>query len=288
MTMTPRQKGIICITISAFSFALMNLFVNFAGDLPFYQKSFFRNLISVVVAIFLLYKDKTPKQTLTKENKKHLFYRSLFGTIGVCCNFYAVDHIPLADASMLNKMSPFFIILFSYWFLKEKLTFVQLSSVVLAFIGAVFVAKPSLNITEFFPSLVGFIGGMCAGAAYTAVRFLGNAKVKSTIIVFVFSTFSCVVMLPFLIFSYTPMTFLQLGSLLMAGVCATGGQFGITLAYAQAPAKEISVFDYSQIPFSAILGMVFLNQLPDFYSFVGYGIIFLAATLSFIYGNKKS
>lgn len=286
--MTPRQKGIICITISAFSFAVMNLFVNFAGDLPFYQKSFFRNLISVLVASFLLYKDKTPTEKLTPSNMKLLFYRSFFGTIGVCCNFYAVDHIPLADASMLNKMSPFFVILFSYLFLKEKLTFVQFSSIALAFVGAIFVVRPSMDLTQFFPSLVGFTGGICAGAAYTAVRFLGNAKVKSSVIVFVFSMFSCIVMLPFLVFAYTPMTWLQLGSLLMAGVCATGGQFGITLAYAQAPAKEISVFDYSQIPFSALLGFFFLSQIPDFYSFVGYGIIFLAAGLSFVHGNKKT
>lgn len=286
--MTPKQKGIIFITFSAFSFAVMNLFVKLAGDLPFYQKSFFRNVISVLVAIYLLKKDTTPSQKLTPTNKKHLFFRSLFGTIGVCCNFYAVDHIPLSDASMLNKMSPFFILLFSYLFLKEKLSLVQFSSVVLAFIGAIFVAKPTMDLTEFFPSLIGFIGGMSAGAAYTNVRFLGNAKVKSTIIVFVFSAFSCIVMLPLLIFAYTPMTLMQLCSLLMAGVCATGGQFGITLAYAQAPAKEISVFDYSQIPFSALLGWVFFSQIPDTYSFIGYGIILLAASLTFFCGDKKT
>lgn len=285
--MTSRQKGIICILISSFSFALMNLSVNFAGDLPFYQKSFFRNLISFLVASALLYRDKTPIEKMSPTNKRVLFLRSLFGTIGVCCNFYAVDRIPLADASMLAKMSPFFVLLFSYFFLKEKLTFVQMISVAIAFVGAGFVAKPSMGISEFFPYFVCLMGGLFAGAAYTAIRFLGNAKIKSSLIVFVFSAFSCVVMLPMLIFGYEPMTLTQLGYLLMAGVFATGGQFGITLAYIQAPAKEISVFDYSQIPFSALLGFIFLSQVPDFYSFIGYAIIFIAVGISFAHGNKK-
>ena len=62
-------------------------------------------------------------------------------------------------------------------------------------------------------------------------------------------------------------------SLLLAGLAATGVQFCITAAYKFAPAKQISVYDYTQVLFAALLGFVFLGQIPDSMSFIGYAII---------------
>jgi drug/metabolite transporter (DMT)-like permease len=98
-----------------------------------------------------------------------------------------------------------------------------------------------------------------------------------------FSLFSCVVTLPFMIASYHPMEWWQLGSLLLAGTAATGGQLCITAAYTKAPAKEISVFDYSQVLFAAIWGMLFLNQVPDVLSVIGYVIIIGTAVFKWRY-----
>ena len=107
-----KYMGILYIIISAFCFALMAMFVRLAGDLPSVQKSFFRNLVALIFAFVLLKKDRIGFSG-KKENVKYLFIRSLAGTIGILCNFYAVDHLVLSDASMLNKMSPFFAIIFS-------------------------------------------------------------------------------------------------------------------------------------------------------------------------------
>ena len=101
--------------------------------------------------------------------------------------------------------------------------------------------------------------------------------------VFFFAVFSTVVTLPFLIIGYQPMTGMQLLWLLLAGVAATGGQFFITAAYRLAPAKEIAVFDYMQVFFAAILGYVFLQQVPETLSFIGYAIIIAAAVGQWAY-----
>ena len=79
----------------------------------------------------------------------------------------------------------------------------------------------------------------------------------------------------------------QLLMLLGAGLAATGGQFSITAAYFNAPAREISVYDYSQIIFATMLGFVFLGELPDIYSIIGYLIIISMAVLMFLYNNQK-
>ena len=100
------RLGIIFIIISAFCFALMDMFIRLAGDVPTLQKCFFRNLFAFFVAVGALIRTRTPFR-IGKGNLKYLLIRSVSGGLGMVCNFYAVDHMPISDASILNKLSPF-------------------------------------------------------------------------------------------------------------------------------------------------------------------------------------
>lgn len=285
--MTKKQKAIFYIILSAFCFSLMNLFVKLSGDIPSIQKSFFRNLVAMGVAGFLLFRSKDSFQ-FKKENLGLLVLRSTFGTLGILFNFYAISHLNLSDASVLNKLSPFFVIIFSYFFLKEKITPTQTLCVILAFIGSLFIIKPSFQFEAMLPALIGFAGGLSAGAAYTTVRALSLRGEKGAFIVFFFSTFSCLAVLPYLIFNFTPMSASQLVYLLLAGVSASGGQFSITAAYANAPASEISIYDYTIVIFAAIWSFLFWGEIPDVMSIIGYVIIFSASFFVFLYNKKKA
>ncbi len=281
------MKGMVMIILSAFFFACMNVSVRLAGEIPSFQKSFFRNLVAVVFAAVILLKDhEVPK--VKKQYWGPLFLRCAFGTIGILCNFYAIDHLLVADASILNKLSPFFAIIFSYFILKEKINPIQVTVVLLAFAGCLFVVKPGFQNATFLPALIGVCGGLGAGIAYTMVRVLGTQGVRGPVIVFYFSLFSCLAILPFVVFHYTPMSAGQLGSLLMAGLFAAGGQFTITAAYTYAPAGKISIFDYSQILFATLLGFFLFGEIPDKYSFMGYGMIILASLGMFIYNMRAA
>lgn len=281
-----RNKGVFFIILSAFCFALMNVFVRMAGDLPFIQKSFFRNFVAFFFALILM-KKQGIKISMPKGSKLDLVLRATFGTIGIFCNFYAIDHMLVSDASMLNKLSPFFVIIFSYFILSEKIKPFQGLCVFIAFIGTLFVIKPGFTGIPIFPALIGIMGGMCAGIAYTYVRKLGTKGVKGPFIVFFFSMFSCLVSLPYLILEFKPMSPYQILILLLTGLAASGGQFFITAAYTHAPAREISIYDYSQIIFATILSFVLLGQIPDLYSFIGYIIICIASVIMFLYNNNK-
>ncbi|MGF0031792.1 DMT family transporter [Bariatricus sp. SGI.154] len=286
MKIKSQYKGILYIVLSAFCFALMNMFVHMSGDLPSIQKSFFRNFVAAIFACIILLKERVPFRC-KKKNLPYMLMRAIFGTLGILCNFYAVDHLVLADASMLNKMSPFFAVIFSMLILKERVTVPQALIVVAAFLGSLFVVKPTVSNMDLVPSLIGLLGGIAAGAAYTMVRKLGEGGEKGPFIVFFFSTFSCVVTLPWLLFDYHPMTIQQTGILLLAGLSAAGGQFAITAAYCYAPAREISVYDYSQIIFSAVLGFLVFGQIPDGWSWLGYGIICAMAVVMFFYNKNR-
>lgn len=284
--MNNRRQGILYIIMAGFFFALMTFFVRLSGDLPTMEKAFFRNAVAATIAFGTLVKSKE-KFALKKENIPDLFMRSLCGTLGLICNFYAIDKLNIADANILNKLSPFFAILMSYFILKEKANKIEWLSVIVAFTGALFVVKPSFNM-QFVYAMIGVCGGLGAGIAYTFVRKLGKNGERGPIIVLCFSVFSCVVTLPFLIFQFQPMSLLQFVFLILAGVAAAGGQFSITKAYTKAPARDISIFDYTQVLFAALLGFIFLDQIPDILSLIGYVIIIGSAVFKWAYIRKQT
>src|SRR5699024_6739059 len=88
-----------------------------------------------------------------------------------------------------------------------------------------------------------------------------------------FSLFTTVILLPFTIVLYEPMSAQQWIFIILTGVSATVGQFGVTLAYKFAPASEISIFFYSTVVYSAWLRIVLFDQMPTLISVIGYGSI---------------
>ncbi len=273
--MNTRKKAIFYKILSSLFFAFMSFFVQLSGDVPVFQKAFFRNLIAASIA-FPVFLREHGSLNIGRSNWNSLFLRSLCGTSGMICNLYAFSHINLSDANLLNKLSPFFAILSSMFILHEIATRRNVIIIITAFLGALLVIKPAAN-AQLHYTIAGALGGALSGVAYTYVRKLGTRGERGPVIVFFFSVFSTLCVLPFMIADFQPMPRVQLLQLLAAGACAAGGQLSITAAYTKAPAKEISVFDYSQILFAALLGFVFLDELPDLYSLIGYIIIIGAA-----------
>ena len=289
--MTNTSKGIIFLILSAFSFAAMALFVRLAGEINFIEKAFFRNSVSFIIALIFIIKEGREKGwdslAIPKGALLYLFIRAAAGSVGIFGNFYAIDRLVLSDASILNKMSPFFAILFSIFLMKEKVRLVPMLAITGAFFGAMLVVKPSLNFTKTLPTLAGFTGGIGAGLAYACVRKLGSLKCNGKVIVLLFSIFSSCLSLPRMIFHWEALSSYQLLFLILAGIFAACGQFAITAAYFHAPAREISIYDYSQIIFSASFGFFIFGMIPDWLSMTGYVIIISMAAWNFFYNRRK-
>lgn len=280
-------KGIMYIIAAAIGFSFMTFFVKLSGDLPTMQKVFFRNAVALVIAALTMIKNKD-RFYVAKGNRFDIFMRCVFGTSGVIANFYAIGRLDLSDANMLNKLSPFFAIILSIPILKEKPTKTDVWATIIAFIGAVFIIRPSGTNLQLIPALSGLYSGFGAGTAYVFVRKLGKKGEKTDIIVLCFSLFSCLVSLPALIFDYHHMEPKQLIFLILAGLSAAVGQFGITSAYKCAPAKDISVFDYTQVLFAALWGILFLGEIPVTLSIIGYIIIIGVAVFRWHKARKES
>ncbi len=285
------KRGILFELFSSFCFALMGMLVHAAGDLPFVEKAFFRNLIAAVFASSIILRERKKDPNIfkvPKGAKRYILLRAICGTVGIFGNFYALDHIPISDASMLNKMSPFFTILGSFIFLGEKIEAIPLAAVCCAFGGALLVIKPSFHFTQILPGLAGFCGGIGAGFAYSFIRKCKTYKVNGNLIILCFSIFSSIICLPLMIIFWEPMSLKQLLILIGAGLAASGGQFGVTNAYFNAPASKISIYEYSMVIFAAIMGFFAFGQKPDIWSLLGYAIIISIAVLIFIYNGRKN
>mgnify|MGYP001940312710 FL=1 len=285
IVLNPKIKGIIAILISAIGFSFMSVFFRLSGDLPVFQKSLARNLVAMFIPLFFIFKYKQPMFGKLS-SQPLLISRSTLGLIGVLLNIYALDHMVLGDADTLMKLNPFWTILLCFIFLHEKVRKYQISAMIVAILGMLLIVKPEFS-SSFIPALIGLLSGIFAASAYTCVRALSTREAPYTI-VFYFSLFSVIVLIPFSIFTFEPMSKLQLLYLFGAGLSAAVGQIGITLAYSFAAAKDISIFTYASIIFTAIFGFILFGETPDLLSTIGYVVIISASYYMFEKARRES
>ena len=279
MQLSDRLKGILLLILSSFGFATMSLFIRLAGDVPTMEKILYRNVLTSVICVILLLRSGNSIR-IGKEHWADMFFRCFLGVVGMFAYFWTIDNMGIADSNMLSKTSPFFSILISAWLLKEKPSGTDLICVLIAMTGAAFVVKPTRGLAS-LPAFVGLFGGLTSGVTYTLVRKLGIRGVPGSVIVLYFALFSCLSALPFVVLSDRHAAGIQCFYLILAGSFACMLQLCLSAAYRYAPAKEISVYDYSQIVFAALYGLVFFGELPDLWSVLGYLLIFAGALLSF-------
>lgn len=285
IVLNPKIKGIIAILISAIGFSFMSVFFRLSGDLPVFQKSLARNLVAMFIPLFFIFKYKQPMFGKLS-SQPLLISRSTLGLIGVLLNIYALDHMVLSDADTLMKLNPFWTILLCFIFLHEKVRKYQISAMIVAILGMLLIVKPEFS-SSFIPALIGLLSGIFAASAYTCVRALSTREAPYTI-VFYFSLFSVIVLIPFSIVTFEPMSKLQVLYLFGAGLSAAVGQIGITLAYSFAAAKDISIFTYASIIFTAIFGFILFGETPDLLSTIGYIVIISASYYMFEKARRES
>lgn len=263
--------------LSAASFAVMGAMVKAAGDLPVAEKVFFRNLVTLLVTLGMAVRRRENPFGPTS-HLPLLLLRSVAGLCGVGLYFYAIGHLHLADAALLNRISPFFVTLFAMLWLGERLTGRVAIGLLLALVGAALVLKPAFDM-EPLPALAGLGSALGAGLAYTVVRRL-KGRERPFRIVFYFSFVSTLAMLPFVIANPVTPSGWQWVWLLGTGVAAAGGQVFLTLAYHRAPAAQISIWGYNHVLFSLIIGLVVWGEHPDRLTYLGGALIIAAALLN--------
>lgn len=277
--------GVFFIILSAIGFSTLQMLVKLLPDVSLASKLFFRNIIITMITGFVI-KVRGLKFDVEKEDRKLLSLRIVTGTISLAFSFYTLKFITLSDSTILQKLSSVIMLVISHYFFDEKFTKYHLMGLITAFFGVVFIIKPvssSINIGY----ILAIFSAILTAISYSSIRAIGRrGKLDPMLIVFYFSLISCMVFLPFMLMSIPSITSRHLYLLIAIGIFGSIGQYGITFAYKFASSKEVGVFEYSQVIFSSLLGIVFLNEIPDIYSVIGYLLIVLAGVGIYLYNNK--
>jgi drug/metabolite transporter (DMT)-like permease len=201
-----------------------------------------------------------------------------FAGLGAMCFFYAIAHMRLADAVLLNYSLPLFMPFVAWLWLKEPIPGRLFGPLLIGFLGLVLILKPGLDL--FNPvALVGVLAALFAALAQTGIRRLSLTE-PTTRIVFYFALISTVFSaFPLLAAWKTPTPALW-GVLLALGLFATAGQLFLTRAYAHAPAAEVGPFIYTSVVFAALFDWLVWGKLPDGLSVAGALLVVTAGILT--------
>ncbi len=282
--MKEKQKGVALILFSSLFFAFMAAAVKSVPHIPLSEKVFFRNFIGLIaVGIPMLRRGVSFKPN----NGKLVFMRSVFGLSGVALYYTSLEMLNLSDAVIINKLSPFFVIILSIIFLRETVKKHQLAAIALALCGAALVVKPGFNF-DIAPALIGLTGAVFAGAAYTTIRKLSETD-HPQLIVFYFCLFSTLVTVPFMIAGHFVMpTARDLVILVAIGLTALVAQLFMTNAYRHAPASQLSIYTYANVVFSTFMGLLIWGEWPDSLTLTGAILIILGSGINFYFNQKTA
>lgn len=270
-------QGALLLALSALLFSLMGVGIReVSSGVNNESVVFFRNLVGVLFFLpLVLLKGTGPLKT--GRLKSHM-WRTTYGLAAMYCFFYAIAHLPLADAMLFTYAAPVFTPLLAWWLLKEPLTKRMLVTTAIGLVGVLLVAKPSEALLD-SQALIGLAASILAAFAFVSIREMSDTE-PAFRIVFYFSLFSALISAVPLTWAWQPLSQHQLGLLLVIGLLATVSQIVMSKAYSLAPPGLIGPFAYLAIVFAGIVAWLRWGEMPDAASLVGAALIFASSLLS--------
>ena len=258
---------------SACFFAVMVTCIKAASsELPAIQLVFLRSFVGLIIIIpFIL-----PRGiSFMKTSVFHIhIFRGLISISAMTCLYFAIANIGLSEATLLNAASPLFIALLAAPILNERINTRIFLILIIGFIGVLLILKPGTSMFT-FAAIIGLCSGFFIACAKILIRYMARTEpVIRTVFYFsIFSTFYSGIAMFW--FWQTP-TIFDLSIMILAGVCATGGQTLLTYAFTNNEVSTISPFTYVTVLMATLFGWIGWNEVPDIGS--GIGAIFIISS----------
>jgi len=260
---------------AALAFSVMSLMVRYAGRwLPSQEMVVARAVFSLIVTSWFLIQHRISPWG---HNRKLLIARGIIGYAGLAAFYYALVHMPLAEATVIQYTNPIFAALLAAYFLGETMRRREILLVVLSIVGVLLIAKPSFlfgGTTTLSPWVVaiGMVGAIGSGTAYVLVRKLSETE-HVMVIVFYFSMASTLCAIPMAIPGAVWPS--PKGWLLLLGIAITTqvAQVCLTHGLKREKAGKATAIAYTQIVFAALWGALFFHEVPDAYTVAGTALI---------------
>jgi drug/metabolite transporter (DMT)-like permease len=271
-------EGYIQIVIASFLFGFIPIIVRFGNAIGPYNLSFFRILIAVIslFLFFILFK-KFKLAPLKHEKGKLIFFGAIHGFI-ILGYFLAIQFLSIASAVLLLYSSAIWMVIFSHFILKEKITKLSLVALVVAVVGLLLVVSPK----DFFikESLIGSVSGILAGIGFGLVYVMSKTFKKYDKISLTF--WQNLIALPFLL----PLIFIDIprfslndvSLLILLGTVFTTLPFILVFkGFAKVKASNGAVFVLLDVIFPILFALLFFGEVPEIRVIIGGCLIILGS-----------
>lgn len=184
--------------------------------------------------------------------------------------FYGLKYLPLATAVALFFSFPLFLAIISVPLLGETVGIRRILAIIVGFIGVLLITNPAAGFSIPVLLMLGAALGWAIVAGLT--RILGEKENTSTMLFYTLAGFVIVLLVP----QYWIWSAVELNDyLLITGVAFFGviAQFAVTKAYTIASPSLIAPFEYTALIWSAGLGYLVWNDIPDAYAISGAVLI---------------
>lgn len=264
--------------VGSLFFSMMSVFAKLAGErLPTMELVLARVVVTLAMSWWAL---KSLGIDPWGNNKRLLVWRGLAGFGGLSCYFFAVTHLPLADATVIQFCNPMIAALIAVFALREPLRLIDLVATALSMVGVVLVAQPTFLFTtgaalDPLAVVVGVFGAIFSAISYVVIRRLGATE-HHLVVVFYFPLIAGPASLPVLAVEGLVMpTAWEWLLLLGIGVTAQLGQIEITKGYKLETAGRASSMTYLQIVLAYTWGVLIFSEYPNALSVIGAVLVVL-------------
>ena len=244
-----------------FMFTVMNLFAKLLSENhSVIEIAFYRNLIASVpflVAAFAFGR----REILVLRSKPMLVgVRAAIGTLSLVVTFAAFSLMPMADTTVLLFTSTLFVPVLGVIFLGESVGPYRWAAVAIGFIGVVIMAHPSGQVYA-LGIAVALFAALLHAILQIILRYLGRYERPETIAAyfFIIGTFLCALPLPFI--AVRP-SWAEVPLLFGVGLSGAAAQWLLSIAFHNARAAIVTVFNYSGIVWATLFGWLIWQEWP--------------------------
>lgn len=280
--LTSVPQSIRYMLMSTFFFALMNVFIKKVGHIPSMEIVFFRCLVSLLLCVVLLYKQRVDWKG---SNRKLLLARGIFGTIALYTFFITLREMPLGTAVTIQYLSPVFTTIIAIFLLKEPVQNVQWLFFLLSFSGVVFL-KGFDNRISMLMLCIGIVSAIASAFAYNMVRSL-KQKEHAVVVVFHFQLIGTLTGLFFSLFNWKMPVGWDWLYLLLIGVFTQLGQINLTKALQMEKIANVSILNYLGVVYALLFGYMFFNEHYEPVALIGIALVLSGVLLNYFYTRNK-
>jgi drug/metabolite transporter (DMT)-like permease len=272
------SKGVSMMLIASLAFGVMNIAVKMVRELPVAETVFFRAVVQIIIGYITLLK---LGGSILGKNKGLLLQRGLFGSLGLLCYFYTLQHMLLGNAIIVHYLAPVLTTILAIGMAGEKVISLQWLFFGFTFLGVIVVNGAGFEV-PIIPLIAGFGGAFFSALAYNTIKKLKGVE-DPNIIVLYFPLVSVPIALSyFLIYPKEWMwpNLTQWIWLLITGVSTQIGQFFMTRAYQEDLASKISAVSYVGILWGAGAGLFIFDEHYNYLQYIGMAMVIAGVILN--------